>query len=97
MANVKPGDMAIIVKATQGYQWTLGRPVKIARACCLSDRITAWRFVDALVHEGVAVKCAPDAFLKRIEPLTDDEKRQVAKDAELPAPPIVVHVLESMK
>ena len=87
MSNVNPGDTAMIVRATRGYQWTLGRAVEIERACCFAPACTAWKFKTPLVQGGVAIGCAPDAFLKRIEPLSDREARQVRISASMDANP----------
>ena len=63
----------------------MGRIVEIDSACCFSMHTAAWKFKKRLVHRGQAIGCAPDAYLKRIPPLTDDEaKEERARDA-LPA------------
>jgi hypothetical protein len=72
--NVKPGDMAMIIRAYDNYQWTLGRPVKIKDGCCRSTpELVIWTFEEPLRGpDGSFARCAYDRCLKRIDPLADD-------------------------
>ncbi len=73
--NVKHGDMAIIIRAYDNYQWTLGRPVKIKDGCCRSTgELVIWTFEEPLKGpDGTFARCAYDRCLKRIDPLKDDD------------------------
>ena len=73
--NVKPGDMAIIVKAYDNYMWTRNRVVKIKDSCCRSTgNLVIWTFEEPLQGpNGAFARCAYDRCLKKIDPLTDPE------------------------
>ena len=79
MTNVNKGDLAQVIRATPAYTWTLGRVVRIARACDCADfwngnGAAYWRFEDELCNDnGVCAHCAADACLKRIDPLTEPD------------------------
>lgn len=75
--NVKPGDLAIIIRAYDNYMWTRNRVVKIKDACCrTSSDLVIWTFEEPLKGpNGAFARCAYDRCLKRIDPLdepTDD-------------------------
>lgn len=84
MTNVKRGDLAQVVKAPIQYDWMVGRLVKIEAACCFAQVEPAWRFDKPLRHGAVAVGCALDRQLKRIDPLTDDDNREECAQRERP-------------
>lgn len=99
--NVKPGDLAQIVKAARNFEWTLGRVVRISHPCCFAGGVRAWRFEDDITNGRASIHCAPDAYLVRIPPLTEDQVQDTR--AELPVPtepttpkrrriPIIEHV-----
>ena len=71
--NVKPGDMAQIIRAYDNYQWTLGLVVKIKDACCrTSGDLAIWTFEEPLKGpNGMIARCAYDRCLKRLDPLDE--------------------------
>ena len=98
MTNVKVGDMAQVIRATPSHDWMVGRVVKIASACCFSDIAPSWQFEEPLRNGAVKVGCAPDHFLKRIDPLSDDESREERAQRDIPAPEVrkeVTHAVDA--
>lgn len=91
MSNVKPGDIAQVVKAFPPYEWTLGRVVVIKEPCCqtLINRIV-WEFAEPLRNEkGETSKCAADICLKKLPDLKDDDSVHIDKEEPLPTKKII--------
>lgn len=86
MSNVKPGDIAQVVKAFPPFEWTLGRIVGIKEPCCqtLINRIV-WEFAEPLVHsDGTTSRCAADACLKKLPDLKEDDSVPTSAEKEVP-------------
>lgn len=91
MSNVKPGDLAQIIKAYPPFEWTLGLVVTIYEPCCqtLVNRIV-WEFTEPLVHtDGTKSRCAADVCLKKLPDLGEDDAIHTATEEPKPTKKIV--------
>ena len=88
MANVKPGDKALVVNCVHPRTaWTLGLTVTIERRCnCVTEiRPGAlwWTFEEPLRQGILAMQCAPDWCLRRIDPLAERATRTAPRREEV--------------